>query len=424
MDETIVFYYLEVLLSLLGTTIIFLRLLNGCFNFKRFLLLIATLAIPIFILIRFNQYFISSIIIAYSYSLVAITNIGWKRKVYITVLFRSVYLALITSSVLILRCFVQSNYVNYFIDVFVVGTLVLAILLVPKKSITEKFKNLLSFTSTGIKIYIVIFLYCLSLTAMIISFIPQNDSFITWYLLVFIFSAVLIVSAIILPLLLSNNISKNYYKRINQLEDEQIITQRIYYKKLLDNYSELRRFKHDYKNQLIVLQSYLEQDKIEYAKQYIKNSNEYVNSLERYHTGCFVFDALLDYKSQKAGKRNTSIKCSGNFNPLSLDDVDLCIIFGNALDNAIEACEKIVTETEKNISVTITQQNHILNVIITNPIYETPVLEKNTIETSKKDSDNHGFGLYSINRTIKKYDGTYSISCTDTTFSIQICLSI
>ena len=104
--------------------------------------------------------------------------------------------------------------------------------------------------------------------------------------------------------------------------------------------------------------------------------------------------------------------------------MDLCIIFGNALDNAIEACEKIVTETEKNISVTITQQNHILNVIITNPIYETPVLEKNTIETSKKDSDNHGFGLYSINRTIKKYDGTYSISCTDTTFSIQICLSI
>lgn len=246
MDETIVFYYLEVLLSLLGTTIIFLRLLNGRFNFKRFLLLIATLAIPIFILIRFNQYFISSIIIAYSYSLVAITNIGWKRKVYITVLFRSVYLALITSSVLILRCFVQSNYVNYFIDVFVVGTLVLALLLVPKKSITEKIKNLLSFTSSGIKIYIVIFLYCLSLTAMIISYIPQNDSFITWYLLVFIFSAVLIVSAIILPLLLSNNISKNYYKRINQLEDEQIITQRIYYKKLLDNYSELRRFKHDY----------------------------------------------------------------------------------------------------------------------------------------------------------------------------------
>lgn len=376
MDETIVFYYLEVLLSLLGTTIIFLRLLNGRFNYKRFLLLIAVLAIPIFVLIRFNQYFISSIIIAYSYSLVAFTNIRWKRKVYITALFRSVYLALITSSVLILRCFIQSNYVNYFIDVFVIGTLVLAVLLVPKKSITVKLQNLLSFTSTGIKIYIVIFMYCLSLTAMIISYIPQNDSFITWYLLVFIFSAVLIVSAIILPLLLSNNISKNYYKRINKLEDEQIITQRIYNKKLLDNYSELRRFKHDYKNQLIVLQSYLEQGNIEFAKQYIKNSNEYVNLLERYHTGCFVFDALLDYKSQKASKHNTLINCSGNFNPLSLDDVDLCIIFGNALDNAIEACEKIYTETEKIISVTITQQNHLLNVIITNPIYETPVLEK------------------------------------------------
>ncbi len=234
----------------------------------------------------------------------------------------------------------------------------------------------------------------------------------------------LIVATFLMPLLVSNNISKNYYKRINRLEDEQIITQRIYYKKLLDNYSELRRFKHDYKNQLIVLQSYLEQDNIEYVKQYIKSSNEYVNSLERYHTGCFVFDALLDYKSQKANKHNTSIKCSGKFNPLSLDDVDLCIIFGNALDNAIEACEKIYNETNKTISVTITQQNHLLNVIITNPIYEPLVLDNNTIETSKNDSDNHGFGLYSINRTIKKYDGTYSISCTDNTFSIQICLSI
>lgn len=423
---------IELFFSIISISIVLIKYLGGQLSIKKALLFTPFLVLLISLCLysSFKKYsFVFLIaIVTYLYSLVAlsltINAIKWKRKIYIIILFQAISFALSSYTSLITKFFIQNDLLDSIIDISINLAIVICLVVIPQKQFSEKLINFLLFTGKGIKIYIIVLLYSLSFTAIIIAYIPHRTTFNIWYLLIFVFGVMLIVATFLMPLLVSNNISKNYYKRINRLEDEQIITQRIYYKKLLDNYSELRRFKHDYKNQLIVLQSYLEQDNIEYVKQYIKSSNEYVNSLERYHTGCFVFDALLDYKSQKANKHNTSIKCSGKFNPLSLDDVDLCIIFGNALDNAIEACEKIYNETNKTISVTITQQNHLLNVIITNPIYEPPVLDNNTIETSKNDSDNHGFGLYSINRTIKKYDGTYSISCTDNTFSIQICLSI
>lgn len=208
------------------------------------------------------------------------------------------------------------------------------------------------------------------------------------------------------------------------MEDEQIRTQSDYYKRFIENNLELRRFKHDYKNQLIALRSYLDTNDIESAKLYLKNSSEHITRLDIFNTGNNVLDALLDDKNRKAHEHNTEIKFSGNMFPSSIDDADLCIIFGNAIDNAIEACEKIKTDNRKIISIIINQKKHLLSILISNPVSESPEIENNMIITSKKDTSNHGFGLYSINQTVKKYDGNYDISCMDNIFLLKICLSI
>ena len=339
-------------------------------------------------------------------------------------MFQSISFVLSSFTSLITKFFIQNDQVDNIIDIIINLSIIICLIIIKKNQLSEKLINLLSFTNKGIKIYIVILLYCLSFTSIIISYIPQRSSFNIWYLLIFVFGAVLIVSTILLPLLISNNFSKNYYIRINQIEYKQIKTQTKYYKKLLEKSVELRRFKHDYKNQLIVLQTYLDKNNIASAKEYIKNSSEYINSLEGYKTGNYILDALLDEKSKKSYLYNTIIKCSGNFVQYSLDDIDLCIIFGNAIDNAIEACEKIHTTEPKIISITIKQQNHILNVLITNPVSEPPIIEDNMIVTIKSDKENHGFGLYSIKRTIQKYKGLCEISCKDNIFLINITLSI
>lgn len=425
-------FVLELLLFITIIFITFIKFLSGRFSTKRVLLFL-----PLFFLLVFlclwsskekNIYQFPIAIITYLYSLITLSFtvncIKWKIKIYIIILFQSISFVLSSFTSLITKFFIQNDQVNNIIDIIINLSIIICLIIIKKNQLSEKLINLLSFTNKGIKIYIVILLYCLSFTSIIISYIPQRSSFNIWYLLIFVFGAVLIVSTILLPLLISNNFSKNYYIRINQIEYKQIKTQTKYYKKLLEKSVELRRFKHDYKNQLIVLQTYLDKNNIASAKEYIKNSSEYINSLEGYKTGNYILDALLDEKSKKSYLYNTIIKCSGNFVQYSLDDIDLCIIFGNAIDNAIEACEKIHTTEPKIISIIIKQQNHILNVLITNPVSEPPIIEDNMIVTIKSDKENHGFGLYSIKRTIQKYKGLCEISCKDNIFLINITLSI
>lgn len=257
----------------------------------------------------------------------------------------------------------------------------------------------------------------------LIAAIPKSVTFNIWYFVIFILAAIVFL-AVILPLLISNIISKNYYKKINSIEDEQLKTRSEYYEKLIENDSELRQFKHDHKNRMIALKSYLDNNDIEAARQYIKSSDEYINTLEGYRTGSCILDALLDEKSAKAERSNTKIEFSGSIVQYSLEDVDLCIIFGNAIDNAIEACEKLQSDIPKIISVNIHQQKHVISVLISNPVAETPKIDNNMIATAKGDTVNHGFGLYSINRTVKKYNGSYELSCGEKLFTIKICLSV
>lgn len=130
----------------------------------------------------------------------------------------------------------------------------------------------------------------------------------------------------------------------------------------------------------------------------------------------------MDDKNQKAKRCNTVIKLYGNIISSSLDDTDLCIIFGNAIDNAIESCGKN-TYDNKIISIKINQQKHLLSILITNPVHQQPIIKNNMIITSKSDTVNHGFGLYSIKQTVKKYDGDFDISCSSNLFSLKICLT-
>lgn len=100
------------------------------------------------------------------------------------------------------------------------------------------------------------------------------------------------------------------------------------------------------------------------------------------------------------------------------------MIFGNTLDNAIEACEKISESDNKIISVSVNCTNGFIFITITNPVLEKVIVHNNHIETTKKDRTSHGFGLYSLEKIAKKYDGEMTISSEDYTFtiSLELCL--
>ena len=230
------------------------------------------------------------------------------------------------------------------------------------------------------------------------------------------------------PIMIANSIGKSFYTEQSKNFEHQIETQAKYYKLLSKSNYELRRFKHDYKNMRIGITKYIHDGNIIKAEEMLiecdSSLNQATYSLVKFNTGNGIVDAILTEKQEKATTVNTAIKFDGAVAASAIAATDLCVIFGNTLDNAIEACEKLQIDKEKTISVVCKCSNGFMFLTITNPIDENIEIYNNTIQTTKQDKSNHGFGLFSLHKAIDKYDGTLNISCDNCLFKCEVVLNI
>lgn len=158
--------------------------------------------------------------------------------------------------------------------------------------------------------------------------------------------------------------------------------------------NELRRVKHDMANQLIAIKSYLDNADISGGQQYVAGLTDQLQYISpSINTGNNALDAILSTKKSLAESKgivfNIEIRISER---LPLDAKDLCIIFGNALDNAIEACDRLPENAEKRIDLLLVQDAHSLFCTLSNTA---PANNDRTFTTSKADTINHGLGEYS-----------------------------
>ena len=224
-------------------------------------------------------------------------------------------------------------------------------------------------------------------------------------------------------------LSNNQLKQLTTNYEQQILAQAEHYKALAESSYELRRFKHDFKNMSIAIEKLLDDEEHSEALQLFK---QYNNTLEHsngfcimYDTGNGIADALLSDKQQKALTCNCNIVFQGAIPLNYLMPTDICVILGNTLDNAIEACEKCKTTEPLTITVTCNCNSGFMFLSITNPISEKVNISNNYITTTKENKTLHGFGLYSLHSVVKKYDGKIELKSTDTTFTanIDLCLA-
>ena len=104
--------------------------------------------------------------------------------------------------------------------------------------------------------------------------------------------------------------------------------------------------------------------------------------------------------------------------------MDLCSIFGNALDNAIESVERLEEEDRRLIRLAVYAQNNFL-MIRTDNYFETPLQRiGDRFETTKEDKSLHGYGLKSIRFVSDKYGGSVSASAEDGWFSLKVLIPI
>ncbi len=201
--------------------------------------------------------------------------------------------------------------------------------------------------------------------------------------------------------------------RIQELE-----TQRNYYKDRIRDEERVRSIYHDLKNHLLIWQS--ESGEGNEVMQSARKLQSRIEGYEKYwHTGNEVLDIIIRDKAKLASEMQIDFNAVIAFEDGSfLETLDISTIFGNALDNAIEASEKL-PEDQRLITVKAGRVRDMLAVLVENTVSSDMVI---TEKTTKKDNFLHGFGLSNIRRAVEQYGGQCTVGTKDGMFALKIMI--
>lgn len=191
-----------------------------------------------------------------------------------------------------------------------------------------------------------------------------------------------------------------------QLSQMQLENQVKHYNALMLSQQQVRKTKHDLENHLNAIKAQIDNSESTQAVNYINSLLEQTSSGEtHFDTGNTVLDAILSVKKEEA--ENKGITFTANLlipAELPIKSTDICVIFGNALDNAIEACEKV--PNHPYILVDIVYGENTLMCKIENSM---PVDLDTTKATTKADFHNHGIGRMNIVSALEHYNSISEI---------------
>lgn len=194
------------------------------------------------------------------------------------------------------------------------------------------------------------------------------------------------------------------------------------YKMLEEQYSQSEKLRHDMKNHIIALQGLLEEREWEKMKIYLErmeNSGNLESGQEV--TGSRAVDALLCQKRKSARENQTAWECDVQIpKNCEINEFDFCVLFGNILDNALEACRKMEEGAEKFIHI---QGRMVKNCYLLEG--KNSMDKKSAGREEIKDSgkaERQGLGLSNISDTVRRYHGTMHVEMKENVFVITILL--
>lgn len=228
--------------------------------------------------------------------------------------------------------------------------------------------------------------------------------------------AIIVVICFISMILAKNKMIKNEYEFL-------IFKEELEHQKYEELESALERNKeliHDTKNHYIIIAQYESNGDYQRLHDYLDGlKNDFIKVTPQIYTGNHIIDLIVSQKKIMSEQKN--ITFMPQIMPLSklpFKERELCIIFGNLLDNAIEACEKVMGK--RWISVHIEMQNHLFFIQIMNSINEVPVKCEKGFLSTKTNKDLHGFGLKSVQRIVDEYEGDILYQIEKDKFNVRL----
>ena len=189
-------------------------------------------------------------------------------------------------------------------------------------------------------------------------------------------------------------------------------------------YMTMRGWRHDYHNHLQKLVAHLQEGQIEEAKQYLCEMGESLDDIKmRYQTGNVSLDAILNSKLSIAERENININCKAEIGEnLTVSDMDLCILLGNLVDNAVESCRNIPKAEDRFLRIYMCIRKKQLYISVSNSTNE--VIRKLDAEYISKKRGDHGHGLKRINLVVEKYSGFIKRANEPGVFATEIMLPL
>ena len=206
-------------------------------------------------------------------------------------------------------------------------------------------------------------------------------------------------------------------RHMRELAEQQLQIQVSYYEKEQQARDATRALWHDIKKYTNATQDLFQHGDMENAVQSLQQAT---TALSEIHQTVDVGNAVVNGILERALEQVQNQGISLDFNvwvsdQLPISAVDLYIIMGNTIDNAIEACQQVPAADSPTISLTLRQQNHTLFYAIDNPI---------PAKQGKKPGDVHGYGIRNVKNCVAKYHGMTTVSKQDGVFSVQIQLPL
>lgn len=193
---------------------------------------------------------------------------------------------------------------------------------------------------------------------------------------------------------------------------------------LKEKYEELRQYRHDMKNRMVVMQQMIKENQYDKVLEYTGEIADKLSQTLTYsNTGNVALDSVINYKLTRAAKSNILVESNVVIpEDISLDEDDMIVILGNLLDNAIEAVNRIETDVKKYIYMDIDFEMGSLWICIKNSYDNKLYVQENRFVTWKKDKTMHGIGLQSTESIVQKYNGLMEFSTEENLFVVDILL--
>ena len=188
-------------------------------------------------------------------------------------------------------------------------------------------------------------------------------------------------------------------------------------------YEMIRKIRHDIKDQLATVYELLSNEKTKEAMGFIEQSSGIVKATMTFvQTNNSVANAIINSKLSTAATLGIKVSCITVNDFVGINELDLCDLLSNTLENAITACEAMPPNSNRFIYLEISKENNIYSFMVKNSLDNSVIRENPELKTTKKDSINHGLGISIIRDIVNKYSGRYDYYEIDNAFCCSIIL--